>query len=211
MIEPRDELTGLRTRVGFLSLLQQRIIYAGETRSMLALVVIDIDGFAQINVASGYNTGDAVLRHLGRQLRAVARKQDAVARIGDNRFALLLTRVLNHGHVALAVQKLGRLMEAPMQFGDNRIVIQVTAGAALCPEHASHAEYLLRKAETALAAARIENRKYLMAKTALQGRDLSDQWEMEMELEGAIDRGELEMYYQPQIRMHDQRPIGGGR
>ncbi len=209
MIDTADALTGLRQRGNFMHLLGQQIVRAGEGHARLALIVVDIDQFAQINVTHGYSFGDVTLRHLTKQLRAVARKQDHIARIGDNRFALLLSQVLNRGHVELAVQKLNRLLEAPLVVGEQQANIRVTSGAALCPEHASHAEFLLRKAETALARARRDQNEYHVLEIGRDNEpDISLQWEMEMELGEAIDRGELRMHYQPQIDIRDGQPVG---
>lgn len=205
----QDELTGLHNRQSFLGLLRRHIVQANETQRMLALVVVDIDSFAQINGASGYAVGDQVLCHLARQIEEVARKQDYAARIGDNRFAVLLPRVLNHGHAELAVQKLLRLLEVPVETGETRLTLAVTIGAALCPIHATHAEYLLRKAELALATARAQGLRYLFSPDVPQGPTLSDLWDLELELAGAIERGEMRMYYQPQVRIGDLGLVGG--
>jgi EAL domain-containing protein (putative c-di-GMP-specific phosphodiesterase class I) len=149
-----------------------------------------------------------VLVHLARQLETVARKQDHAARIGDNRFALILPGILNPGHAELAVQKLFRLLEIPLQTEQTRLTPRVSVGGALCPVHATHAEYLLRKAETALAAARLEGQGCRFAPDNAGGSRLSELWDMEMELDGSIDRGEMQMHYQPQIRLTDRSVVG---
>ena len=82
-----DDLTQLHSRRSFLALLHRHIGYANEKHSLLALIVIDIDNFAQINGSSGYAFGDHVLCHLAQQVQTVARTLDYAARIGDNRFA----------------------------------------------------------------------------------------------------------------------------
>ena len=208
MKDIHDDLTQLHNRSSFLSLLHRHIGLANEKHNLLGLVVIDIDNFAQINGASGYAFGDHVLRHLAKQVEMVARAQDYAARIGDNRFALILPRILNHGHAELAVQKLFRLLEVPVESGNTRLSLFVTAGAALCPAHATHAEFLLRKAELALATARRDGRRYLFAPDTPQTQTLSDLWDLEVEMAGAIDRGEMRIYYQPQVRISDLRLIG---
>ncbi|KGI78108.1 putative bifunctional diguanylate cyclase/phosphodiesterase [Oleiagrimonas soli] len=209
MIDERDLLTGLPSRRVFLKRLAQRIIRTSEIQGKMALVVIDIAGFTQINIAHGYEAGDRALRHLAAQLREVARTGDFVARIGDNRFALVLTQVLNHGHVELAIHKLQRLLETPMEVGERQVSLRIRAGAALCPEHASHAEFLMRQAETALIAARREHMPYkVLDMHAAPSLELSEQWQLEMEFEHAIERGELRMHYQPQVHLRSGRPIG---
>lgn len=208
MNDMRDDLTGLHNRRSFLSQLRRHVNNANERQNLLALIVLDIDNFAQINGSGGYALGDHALRHVARSLEDVARKQDILARLGDNRFGLLLPQILNPGHAELAIQKLFRLLQIPLEAADNRLTLPVTIGAALCPAHATHAEYLLRKAEMALATARAEGRRYLFAPDDDKLGGLSELWELEMALEGAIDRGEMQMHYQPQVRADDQRVIG---
>lgn len=208
MNQTQDELTGLCNRHGFLSQLGRHVHNANDHGRPLALIVVDIDNFVQINSAGGYALGDDALRHLARQLQSVARDQDIVARLGDNRFALLLPQVRNRGHAELAIQKLFRLLQSPLQAGDARLTLPVTVGVALFPEHASQAEHLLGKAELALATARVEARHYLFAPDDPQAQTLSWMWDMEMALDGAIERGEMQMHYQPKIRSSDLRIIG---
>ncbi|GAA4867815.1 bifunctional diguanylate cyclase/phosphodiesterase [Luteimonas vadosa] len=208
MDDLHDRLTGLPDRRGFLSLLRRHIGYANDRRNLLALVVVDIDHFAQINGTSGYAFGDEALVHLGVQLKSVARKYDHVGRIGDNRFALLLPTVLNPGHAELAVQKLFRLLEVPLQSPEGPVCLAITAGAALCPVHATHPEYLLRVAEMTLASARLQGRKYLFAEDQARTMPLSDLWDLELNLANALERGELCMHYQPQVRLSDMAPCG---
>lgn len=194
-----DALTGLRSRHGFLPLLRRQALLANERRTSLALVVVDIDGFSRINGTHGYDTGDAVLVHVARQIAAVARAHDHAARIGDNRFALLLVNVMNPGHVELAVHKLQRLLDVPLQAEEVRLKVEVTAGAALCPQHASHPDRLLRRAEAALVRARREGARLAFATDTLADRDVSDVWDLEFQLAGAIERGELQMHFQPKV------------
>jgi len=202
-----DELTGLNSRSHFLSLLRRHITYANDRKNILALVVVDIDGFARINGAHGYEFGDYLLQHLAKQLAAVGRKQDYTARIGSDRFALLLPRVMNAGHAELAVQKLQRLLDLPFQQGEHQIMVKVTVGVALCPMHATHADFLLRCAEKALETARLTGLNSAFAPD-VQDDKLSEFWDIEIELAAALDRGELSIFYQPQVRVADLRPVG---
>lgn len=208
MRQLNDELTGLHSRSGFLSLLRRHIGYANDRHKLLALAVFDIDGFAQINGTSGYGFGDKLLQHVAAQLRKVARKHDYIARIGDDRFALLLPDVLNAGHAELALQKLFRLLELPFEDGEFRLIPAVSAGAALCPIHATHPEYLMRVAELSLASARLQSSRYLFAPDRSSAAPLSELWDLELDLAHALERGELQMHYQPQVRIADLAVTG---
>jgi diguanylate cyclase (GGDEF)-like protein len=203
-----DELTGLRGRRGFVALLGRQVVHASDKRTPMALLVIDIDGFAGINGVHGYAVGDRLLRHLAGKLQALLRPQDYAARIGDNRFAVILTGMLNAGHAELAVQKLFRLLDTPLQAGDARLHVPVTVGVALCPRHATHSEFLLRRAEAALMRARRNGTRHAFAPDTAGDLDISDQWDLEVQLGGAIERGELQLHYQPQVSSTTLQPVG---
>lgn len=208
MSEIEDELTGVHGRRSFASLLRRQIQLANDSQSTLALLVVDIDGFGHINGAHGYEFGDLLLQHLARQLKDVARAHDYIARIGGDRFALILPRVMNRGHAELAVQKLLRHLEVPFEAKGHRLRITVTVGVALCPQHATHADYLLRQAEHSLEMARITGQPFLFAPDSPQEESFSEFWDLELELAGAHERGEMAMHYQPKLRCSDRRPVG---
>ena len=204
----QDPLTGLHSRQNFLALLRQHVMIANERQAMLALIVVDINGFARLNAAHGYDFGDAALKHVAQHLRAVVREQDYVGRIGDNRFALLLTQVLNQGHAELAVQKLFRHLEVPFEGPQGTVRLTANAGAAISPVHASHPEFLLRQAEKSLALARATGQNWLFPPDVDVEQGFSEFWDLEIELDGAIARGELLMNYQPKLRTTDLATIG---
>jgi diguanylate cyclase (GGDEF)-like protein len=203
-----DELTGLRSRRAFMPLLGRQVVTASEQRVAMALVLVDVNGFAQVNGVHGYGIGDEVLRHVAGVLRSVARPQDYIARIGDDRFALVLTRMMNRGHVELAVQKLQRLLEPVFQASAVRLNVPVTIGIAMCPAHATHADHLLRRAEAALLRARRGGETVGFAPDAEADLDISDVWDLEMQLGGAIERGEMSLHYQPKIALANGRVVG---
>lgn len=198
----------MRDRRTALGLLARCVTYAIDKREALALLVVDVDAFAKINGSFGYDAGDEVLRHVAARLQEVARKSDFVARIGDNRFAVILRGVMNRGHAELAVHKLTRLMHTPVTCGDSSFSVALTVGGALCPAHASHPGQLLRRAEAALIRARQHGERFRFARDAELDLDLSDLWDLELQLSGAIERGEMVMHYQPQVRMSDMAPVG---
>ncbi|QNP39450.1 putative bifunctional diguanylate cyclase/phosphodiesterase [Lysobacter solisilvae (ex Woo and Kim 2020)] len=203
-----DDLTGLHNRRSFLALLRRHVGLANERKTNLALVVVDVDGFARLNAAHGYDFGDRALRHIAQQLHTMARTQDYAARIGDNRFALILPGVMNAGHAELAVQKLFRLFEVPFDGGNGRVRMTATVGVALCPLHATQAEFLLLQAEKSLELARATGQRWLFPPESGDDLGLSELWDLEIELDGAVQRGEMFLVYQPKLRLPDLVPIG---
>jgi diguanylate cyclase (GGDEF)-like protein len=203
-----DELTGLQSRRSFMHQLRRQVTLANDTQSILALIVIDVDGFSAINAANGFEFGDKLLLHVAGLLREVARPHDYIARLGGDRFALMLPRIMNKGHAELAVQKLLRLLDTPFEHGEHRIKIALTAGVALCPQHSTHSDFLFRLAERALSEARATGERFGFAADHGLGQDLSQFWDLELELAGAIDRSELSLHYQPKARCSDLSPLG---
>ncbi len=202
-----DELTGLMNRREFLLELGRQVLQSSEQKSGMGLMVVDIDKFSSVNAIHGFEFGDRLLQHMAMQLNQLAREGDLVARIGDNRFALILTRLKNRGHAELAVQKLFRLLDPPFEANAARMKIAATAAMALCPQHASQAEDLLRLAERAIHSARISGHNFLFPPDS-RTEEFSEFWDMEIELSGALQRGELEMHYQPKVDCTDLRPVG---
>src|SRR6476659_3869229 len=205
---PEDALTGLHDRRAFQLALRRQLSLANEKQDSVALMIVDVDAFAAINGIHGYEFGDRALRYLAEQIAQVGRKQDYLARIGDNRFAVILPRIMNPGHAELAVQKLLRLLDTPFQSGESRVKLAVTIGVALCPLHATHPEYLMRLAERALHAARVAGRRYEFPADTGKDGALSELWDLEMDLSGAVQRGEMKLLYQPKVRCSDGRPVG---
>jgi diguanylate cyclase (GGDEF)-like protein len=204
-----DPLTGVAARDTFLAALAQAVEAARDGRHALALVVVDLDGFARINGAFGYAFGDALLQHVGHVLRRVARSQDLAGRLDGDRFALVLPRVMNAGHAELAAQKLFRLLDAPFRHGGRQVRIGASAGIALVPHHALRVDDLLRLGEKMVQRARRAGRPYALASDqAAGGGESAEEWDIEIALDGALERGELEMHFQPQVRLADGRPVG---
>lgn len=203
-----DALTGLSSRRGFLPLLRRHVLQAVERQSPLALVVLDLDGFARINTTHGYEFGDRVLRHVGDAIRQLMRPQDHAARIGSDRFALILPRMMNQGHAELAVQKLFRQLDPPFTHGDASVRLRASAGVAVCPQHASHADFLLREAERSLARARAEGQRWCFPPSDGGQGGLSESWDLEVEMHGAVERGEMFLRYQPKLAADSLRPVG---
>lgn len=206
--EPRlDPLTGLSDRRTFLTILRRDAIRTMTSGGLLAVLVVNVDQFRRINSVFGFNVGDKTLIRVGRMLKELARRNDLVARIGSDEFALLLPGVMNEGHAVLAASKIERQLQAPLEIEGERVPVSVTIGIALCPTHSSHAESLLKHAELALLKARRGGLGYVVAEP-VKTFEIADTWDLEIELESAVENEELELHYQPQISVADGKVAG---
>ena len=202
-----DPLTGLNDRKSLFSLIRRQVNIANEQNARLGLLVIDINDFGKLNNIHGYVGGDRVLQRFAEVLGLVQRSFDYAARIGDDRFALVLPNLANRGHAELAVHKLHRLLEVPFDLEGTQVRVSATVGIALCPDHATYPENLIKEAERALYAAQRSGRPFYMS-AASDVEEISELWDLEVELQSAIKGNQLELYYQPKVSLHTGKPIG---
>ena len=202
-----DPLTGLYDRKSLFSLVHRELQLASQRSSRIGLLVIDIKDFGKLNNIYGYAAGDALLQQFAGTLRKIKRPPDYAARIGDDRFALLLPNLLNSGHAELAAHKVHRLLEVPFAIDGGPVRVSVTVGIAVCPDHANTSDNLIKEAERALyVATRSQQPTYLSAESGID--DISILWDLEVELENAFREHQFELQYQPKISLRTGKPVG---
>ena len=202
-----DNITGLPDRNHFLEILRSELKDANKHQTTIALFVIKIDRFRQINNLYGYPMGNQVLCSFAETLKQVRRRSDHIARIGDNEFALLLVGIANEEHATLAAYKIERLLDIPVELGKNKLHCSVHMGIAVCPVHGSEEDYLLKKAEEALQRSRQGEQLYCIAAPPEELK-FWDNWDIEIELATALDNSELRVYFQPKISLITGKPTG---
>jgi diguanylate cyclase len=201
-----DELTGLPNRRWFDRKLRHAIEHAREADDALALLVIDLDHFKELNDTLGHHAGDRVLAQLGPRIRSALRAGDHVARLGGDEFAVLLP-----GADAGAADGAGERIAAALseRFTVEGIELQIAAsiGVALFPEHGEDAETLLQRADVAM----------YQAKTRRSGtefyareRDLHTRERLQLigELRDAVARETLTLHFQPKLDLGRNRITG---
>lgn len=195
-------------RKAFFRLLSEWVSVSGRYGTKFALLLIDISRFHRVNHLHGYHIGDRILLKLEELLGTVRRPQDVLYRIGDNRFALVLKDIMNPGHAELAAQKIQRLLEMPFQSGDDPVPVSCTVGISLYPTHAHTAENLLRECEDVLNHARSTGEPVGISQREEEDEAVSELWDLEMELARALDKQQLQVFYQPQVSINSGAPIG---
>lgn len=203
----KNPVTGLFDRQQFLHILEREINEANEHGITTGLLVVDLCAFSRINQVHGYAAGDRVLQAFADVLGQVCRSQDQAARIGDNRFALILPGIMNSGHAELAAFKLQRLLDIPVQLDHEAIPCAANIGIALCPQHGSGPDIVLREAEQALQQARATTQPVCVAETR-DNDAISDVWDIELELEHSIKDSCLHAYLQPKVSLATGQPVG---
>ena len=198
-----DQLTGLPNRLLFLDRLERAAATATADR-MTAVLLVDLDRFHDINATFGHRTGDELLAHVGTRLRDEVPSTSTVARLGADEFAVLLCEVADADHAHQTAAHLLTVLERPHDVGVAPLVVEASVGISFAPTHGSGAVELLRRADVAVYAAKA-SASGIEAYTPGIDRHSRARLQMVAELRTAIERGELEVHYQPKAELSTGR------
>jgi diguanylate cyclase (GGDEF)-like protein len=194
-----DELTGLGNRRHLLDRLDRTIADAAHSRDELALLLIDLDGFKELNDTLGHHAGDEVLRQIGPRLAEALRLHDTLARLGGDEFAVIL-HPGDEAAASAAGLRLRAALEESFAVGGIRVHIDASVGIAMYPEHAQDGPGLLQRADVAMYEAK---RARTGHEVYLPSRDTHSRERLELlgELRDALEAGELVLHYQPKAEI----------
>ncbi len=190
-----DDLTGLGNRRHLIDRLHAAIHAAADADGRLALLLVDLDGFKELNDTLGHHAGDEVLRQIGPRLAHILRAGDTLARLGGDEFAVVLSPG-DEATASAAGLRLRAALERSFEVGGIRVHIDASVGIALFPEHARDALGLLQRADVAMYEAK---RMRTGHEVYLQSRDRHSRERLRLvgELHGALETGQLVLHYQP--------------
>ncbi len=202
-----DDLTGLANRSEFLGVANRALTDASDTGSSIAVLVLDLDRFKEVNDSLGHHAGDDLLRSVGPRIANVLRNGDVAARFGGDEFAVMLHGISSWEHAELTARRVLEAIHQPVQVGDMTVMIEVSIGIALSNPADNDIEILLQQADVAMYAAK---RDHLgVSKFAGELALLKpDRLGLFGELKFAIETGGLEVYYQPKVSLVTGRPDG---
>ena len=193
-----DALTQLPTRVYFEGQLAAQVAKADSTKSRLALLFIDLDGFKPVNDSFGHSSGDLVLKQVGERLRANLRSGDVLTRIGGDEFVLMVTGNPKDAAVAEVAKRLIENISQPYEIEDRQVVISCSIGIVLYPDSGAHTK-LMARADAAMYAAKRSGGACHCFYTPEMDEDARDKFDLLRDLRQALDNNELEMFYQPKV------------
>jgi diguanylate cyclase (GGDEF)-like protein len=172
-----------------------------------ALLIVQLCNLNRINTSAGYQAGHELRRTFAASVENILRGDDWMMPLTEDRFAVVLDRVRNAGHLLLAASRISRLAAEHNATEGSGPALEIRVGASLFPEHARSAEALLRCAELALEMATLEK-----SASALYRPDASklvtDNWRYESELRTALDNDEIFVVYQPKVDAVTRKPCG---
>jgi diguanylate cyclase (GGDEF)-like protein/PAS domain S-box-containing protein len=158
-----DFLTGLPNRVLLRDRLEQAVLGTERERAPLALLLLDLDDFKEVNDTFGHQAGDVLLVEVGRRLKGALRSVDTVARLGGDEFAILLPTLGDPAAATRMAEKILEALEEPFQVESHRMRVSASIGIALCPQHGHDWETLLRGADVAMYVAKRSSDRYALA------------------------------------------------
>jgi diguanylate cyclase (GGDEF)-like protein/PAS domain S-box-containing protein len=202
-----DALTGLPNRLLFRDRLTVALAHAKRQVSTLAVMFLDLDRFKYINDTLGHSLGDELLKVIAARLRATLREEDTVARMGGDEFTVLLTDVEAEDAAKIA-QKLLDAVTYPTYVDGHELFLTTSIGIAMYPNDGDSAEALLKNADSAMYRAKEIGRSSYQLCTPAMNTRAAERLSVENALRRALDRGELVIHYQPQIRLDTQQVMG---
>jgi diguanylate cyclase (GGDEF)-like protein len=194
-----DTLTGLHNRHFFDERLKKLLIMASRVRKPLALLLIDVDRFKEINDQYGHVAGDRVLQEVSTRLQSSTRESDLLFRIGGDEFAVIANYLGYEEDVCTLVQRILLTFESNVTIDNNEIDLSVSIGVATYSECGSNSLELRKNADIALYRAKDKGRNQAQYYSQKIHASIDQKLRIENGLKSAIERNELELHYQPQF------------
>ena len=204
-----DPLTRLPNRLLLSIRLQHSIDVTRRDGGNLALLLLDLNRFKDVNDSYGHSAGDTLLQQVAARLTSRLRGADTVARLGGDEFAVLLEHLPQSQDAArVAIDIIGILSESWRLANDTEVRLSANLGISLFPEYGETAEELLQQADTALYQAKREGRGHFQYFSADLTKASRQRLELESRLRHAISGNQLRVYYQPQVDIASGRITG---
>jgi diguanylate cyclase (GGDEF)-like protein/PAS domain S-box-containing protein len=202
-----DGLTGMANRALFRDRLDQALARSERSLGVLAVLLVDLDGFKQVNDSLGHDAGDQLLKVVAERFEAELRPSDTLARLGGDEFAVLIDGAHEAQASAVARRLLGALGE-PVWIAGRELSVGASIGVALHPGGPALSEDLLRHADVAMYAAKEAGRGRFELFHYDMARELGELLGLEHELRLGLQRGEFTLHYQPEVDLENGEIVG---
>ena len=215
-----DVLTNLPNRYLFKDRLDQSILYAEKYKQLLAIIYLDLDDFKRVNDTFGHDFGDKLLQSVADRLEKKIRRVDTlsrfeeenlettIARLGGDEFTLLLRDIKETQDASRVAQRIVDLFSQPFHIESRVIFISPSIGIALYPNDGRDVDTLLKNADTAMYHAKEKGKNNYQFFSENMNIEALERFYLESSMRSAIDKGELQLYYQPQYDSASGKVIG---
>jgi diguanylate cyclase (GGDEF)-like protein/PAS domain S-box-containing protein len=203
-----DSLTLLPNRFLSLDRLSQMLEEAKRNAEKVAVLFLDLDDFKKVNDSLGHEVGDKLLVEAASRLKLAVRKADTVGRLGGDEFIILLRSLTDIRNVIDISENLLRIFREPFQIDGRELILTLSIGIAIYPKNGDFASDLLRNADTAMYQAKASGRNTCSFFTKEMNDITLRRFEIEQQLNSALERGEFEVYYQPKVDIKNRNVVG---
>lgn len=204
-----DPLTGLANRLRLMSRLEQSLETVRRDGGMLALLMLDLDRFKDVNDSFGHQAGDELLQQVAALLTQRLRGADAVSRLGGDEFAILLTQIERAEDAARVAQEITDALREPWQLSNGiEVRIGASVGISLFPGHGQTAELMLQQVDAALYQAKAEGRGSVRYYSDDLTRAARSRIDLEARLRRAVAMNQLRAHFQPQVDIRSGKVVG---
>ena len=192
-----DPLTGLPNRHALRTCIDHALARARRTSRALALLFVDLDGFKDINDSHGHDCGDRVLAEMARRFGQRTRDMDTVARLGGDEFVIVMEDLDDARFAATLAGKMLAAAAEPLVVDGRTMRLTASVGVSLFPDDGVDAATLMRHADMAMYAAKAAGKNRVCYYAPAMNVHTREREALELALAGALERGELELHYQP--------------
>jgi diguanylate cyclase (GGDEF)-like protein len=188
--------------------LEQAINHAVRSESFAALLYLDVDQFKRVNDTLGHEAGDELLCEVGRRLTDCVRREDTVARLGGDEFAILLFDVRHPSDAGTVAEKILERIRHPLTIAGHGLVVTASIGVTIAPADSNEPNVLTKNADLAMYRAKDRGRNNFQFYAEEMNTRAVARLKTENELRQGLDAGQFELYYQPKVRLSDNRILG---
>ncbi|MBZ8182251.1 bifunctional diguanylate cyclase/phosphodiesterase [Oscillatoria salina] len=203
-----DPLTSLPNRMLFQTRLQKAFLEAQQSQKTLALMFLNLDGFANINASLGSEQGDSLLRQVAQRLNSSVREIDLISRIGGDEFAVIHPQIESIEDLTVYAQQILNSLSSQLNLNGHNLYISASMGIAVNSEENSNPKELITQADVALRLAKQQGRNTCRFYSAQMNEKMRRRFQLERDLHSALEDNELELFYQPQIDVLSGKIIG---
>jgi diguanylate cyclase (GGDEF)-like protein/PAS domain S-box-containing protein len=200
-----DTLTGLPNRDMFRDRLGQEVKKSIRAELPLALLLVDLDQFKEVNDTLGHAVGDLLLIEAARRISACVRESDTVARLGGDEFTIVMSEIADNTHVEDVAQKIISRLAEPFHLGTEVVYISASIGITLYPNDSIDIDALMKNADQAMYVAKNKGRNRFSYFTPLLQDAAQRRLRMTGDLRGALEAGQFSVHFQPIVALSTGR------
>ena len=204
-----DELTGLPNRALFLDRARHHLEQECQREKALSAVMfLDLDGFKTVNDALGHEAGDRLLVEVGKRIAGSVRPTDTVARLGGDEFTVLLKNIGNPGIALRVADRIHEVLSRPFHLAGRSVAVTASIGIAFNDRRSTTPDALMRDADTAMYQAKTSGKRNTVIFDTHMHAAVRRMLELEQGLRQSLEKGEIEVWYQPIMELPERRIQG---